>query len=118
MTWLGTSLAWGSFGLVTAAVLPKDTDAPTRLIAATLAVLTVGVPAEFVADRLSVEARKRTSPLAAALASRLGTLSESLQAMTMSSLSLLFFSTAWRSLGARTTPLALASAPGALLGAL
>lgn len=117
MTWTGASVAYGSLGLVAGALTPQSMESATRVLCAAITMLAFGWPVEFVVSVLGRAASQRAASdvnvRAGALATRLGSLSEALQALLMTSVSLIWFAIAWRYFGMRITPLAVAALPGA-----
>lgn len=119
-TWMGACVAVGSLGLVAGSLLPYHAEASTRTFVAAATMLVACWPAEIATHALAQAAATRAAgsfpqnAQALTLATRLGTLSDVLQALTMLSTSLTGLAASWDHYGPELTPLALWTAPGAL----
>lgn len=122
LVWLGASTAWGSVGMLAAALLPGESKHYGRVLVASAATLVLGLPTEIatssaLASLAAASASGSYARITKAVQRRVQTLSEALQALTMISLSTLTFSIAQLKTDDVAT-LALAAAPGAVLGAV
>lgn len=128
MLWLGTLTAWGSMGMFAASLTPRNYEASYRTLYATMVVLAMGLPAEFLVHRLYYSSLQRfwanANDSAAnvrarrMLVLRLGTLSHALQALSMGSCALLTTAMAWCGTSWGYASLSAAAIPGAVLAAL